>query len=370
VVAQGIGSDVESAAKNAAENALTQVVGSFIDTEKQLNEMTAIVSGIRSEAKSISTTIREYSQGSIKSFELIGQPQQQDGFVRVTARVEVRADELKAYVKKLAEGETKVGPGLFPQAQTEIDKSKSIKDVVTNGIVVPLVEGTVIDFKVSSPVLFDEWSTNNAALAKRFSSFVKSSTIVVPFNIVVRPEFFNDMVKTLESVAFLKRTCDPHGSCDVLSNHVDNGRDGFLMTQAPTGLLDVYLLRDIVEAFQIRGDMSLIKVINALAYTNAPYLTNSPLRNFLPNLDVTLGGADGGVLYEGIVERPMFRTGDGNVMATGGWSPFGFVENSHSTNYSTYLVVFPVVKNYLLMNLPEDTIKGAKTIHIKLVPKT
>src|SRR5208282_2674611 len=53
VIAQGVGKDVESAAKNAAENALVQVVGSFIDVEKQLEKKTQIANGIRAEIKNI-----------------------------------------------------------------------------------------------------------------------------------------------------------------------------------------------------------------------------------------------------------------------------------------------------------------------------
>lgn len=63
VIAQGIGKDVESAAKNAAENALVQVVGSFIDVEKQLEKKTQIANGIRAEIKNIDAKTREYRRG-------------------------------------------------------------------------------------------------------------------------------------------------------------------------------------------------------------------------------------------------------------------------------------------------------------------
>jgi len=50
VIADGLGSTVESAVQNAAENALKQVVGSLIDTEKQVERRSQIADGTTVEA--------------------------------------------------------------------------------------------------------------------------------------------------------------------------------------------------------------------------------------------------------------------------------------------------------------------------------
>jgi hypothetical protein len=92
VVAQGVGKDPELAAKNAAENALTQVVGQFIDSEKQISKRAEIVDGIRSETKNIDTKTRAYSQGSIKSFEILN-IETRDGLTYLTAQVGVRVED-------------------------------------------------------------------------------------------------------------------------------------------------------------------------------------------------------------------------------------------------------------------------------------
>ena len=71
VIVQGYGKDVADAAQNAAQNALTQVVGSFIDAEKFLAKRVEIQDGVRKETRDIRTNVREYSQGVIKSFEVV-----------------------------------------------------------------------------------------------------------------------------------------------------------------------------------------------------------------------------------------------------------------------------------------------------------
>jgi len=48
VMSSGVGKDIESAIQNAAEAALTQVVGSFIDSNKIIEKRKEIKNGIKS----------------------------------------------------------------------------------------------------------------------------------------------------------------------------------------------------------------------------------------------------------------------------------------------------------------------------------
>src|ERR1035441_2803008 len=114
VVAEGVGSSPQNATQDAAQNALTNVVGSFIDANKQLEKRTEIRDGIRSQTKQIRSDVKEYSQGSIQSFEIV-ETKNDGSLFRVTAKVGVRVAEFRAYVKKLAEGEVAVGGGLFAE---------------------------------------------------------------------------------------------------------------------------------------------------------------------------------------------------------------------------------------------------------------
>jgi hypothetical protein len=112
VVANGLGTTIESAVQNAAENALTQVVGSFVDADTQIERRTQITDGIRAETRNVSSKMREYSQGSIKSFDVLD-TQQDGGIVRVTAKVGVQVDVLHAQLKGALAGATPVSKGLF-----------------------------------------------------------------------------------------------------------------------------------------------------------------------------------------------------------------------------------------------------------------
>ena len=66
VTASGFGKTLEAAFQNAAENALTIVVGSFIDAETQIKKQKEIRDGVISKTKIIKKDVRDYSQGSIK----------------------------------------------------------------------------------------------------------------------------------------------------------------------------------------------------------------------------------------------------------------------------------------------------------------
>ena len=102
IIANGIGISIQDAAQNAAENALTQAVGSFIDATTMVEKRTVIEDGIVSRSKVINKDIKEYSQGSIQYFEILD-AKQTSGIFRVAARVDVRIEDFRAYIKETGE---------------------------------------------------------------------------------------------------------------------------------------------------------------------------------------------------------------------------------------------------------------------------
>ena len=88
VITKGFGSTVDEASQNALKNALTTVVGTFIDAETRLEERTTIVNGIISESNNLKENINNYSQGSIKYFEIL-KTEERNGVFVVEAKVEV-----------------------------------------------------------------------------------------------------------------------------------------------------------------------------------------------------------------------------------------------------------------------------------------
>lgn len=163
VIATGIGTDVESAAKNAAEKALTQVVGTFIDAEKLLEKNAEIKAGIRSETKRLSTRISSYSQGSIESLEVLSATQE-GGLYRVKAKVAVRIEDFTRYIRESVLAEREVRQGLLAQIKTKESQTRGLTDllgkVFTDAKNYSVVVPSVGDIKaVEDPQLEQELNT-------------------------------------------------------------------------------------------------------------------------------------------------------------------------------------------------------------------
>jgi hypothetical protein len=108
--------------------------------DKYFNKRTEINNGIREQSRSIETKTREYSQGSIKSLEIL-ETTQDNGLFRVSARVEVKREDFGAWVEKLAAGQTIIGEDIRnsiasgeTQKKIEADKVKNARDILINSI--------------------------------------------------------------------------------------------------------------------------------------------------------------------------------------------------------------------------------------------
>ena len=107
VIAEGLGKDIESAVQMAAEAALTQVVGSFIDSSKLIEKRKEIRDGIKTRTKTITSKLSEYSQGSIQRLDVL-EVEDDDGLTRVTAKVTVRIEDFKHYILETVLAEKKI----------------------------------------------------------------------------------------------------------------------------------------------------------------------------------------------------------------------------------------------------------------------
>jgi hypothetical protein len=211
VVANGLGTTVESAVQNAAENALTQVVGSFVDAETQIERRTQITDGIRAETHNISNKMREYSQGSIKSFEVLDT--QQDGaVVRVTAKVGVQVDVLHAQLKGALAGATTISKGLFAQAATEQTQQVNAEAIFIDRIVTPIVQGVSLQLTVGKVAKIDlnilpctEFGTANKPqcdflFTRLLAKFSKQEVYQIPITITADPSASEAMWQTMSSI--------------------------------------------------------------------------------------------------------------------------------------------------------------------------
>ena len=228
VVSEGLGTDVPSAAQNAAQNALTNVVGSFMDSNKMLEKRVEIQDGVRSQTSRIDTNIKEYSQGSIQHFEVL-QVSEQAGLTKVTAKVSVRIEDFKAFIKQLAEGKTDVNAGLFSSLSTEKNQKGNLEKIIID-LVNPVVKGEVSRFEVGKPVTVAEAKKEirnryisgkkegdlmrygDDAINGRAEEFLESLdkfvatkhpnlVVYIPVKVVLDQGFYENLFKTLENTA-------------------------------------------------------------------------------------------------------------------------------------------------------------------------
>jgi hypothetical protein len=219
VVSSGLGKDVPSAAQNAAQNALTNVVGSFMDSTKLLEKRVEIEEGVRKQTSRIDTNIKEYSQGSIQSFEIL-ETAQESGLTKVTAKVAIRVEDFKAYVKKLAEGEVNVaGESLFAQAAIGTKQTANKAHLLYDNVIGPIITGTVLQFDVGSPQPIEkvktkgsfkdgDWPSDVSRQSKHLKDMImkhgKENIFVFNVTVSVNKDFLVNMKRTMSSISSKK----------------------------------------------------------------------------------------------------------------------------------------------------------------------
>jgi len=184
VIVEGIGTDIQSASQNAAQNALTNVVGSFMDANVYLEKRTIINNGIKNQTSNIKRDIKEYSQGSIKSFEILDS-KNDNGLIKITSKVSVRIDDFKVYIKKLAEVETSLAPSFMSLIDVE-KKNRENLGAVLSGIISPIINGEVIEISTSKPQVGE-------------GSYFEY--LVFDLQISIKQDFKENFLKTIQSTA-------------------------------------------------------------------------------------------------------------------------------------------------------------------------
>ena len=215
VTASGFGTTLESAAQNAAENALTQVVGSFIDAETQIKKQKEIRDGVISKTKIIKKDIKDYSQGSIKYFEILN-VQQNGSIFNVSARVDVRIDDFRAYIKQLALKSKEISTtNLFAEMGAKKDNLENKFELFKN-IITPIYEGEVIDIEIGELSSLDALINSKDCLIHLDESYCDpnssrfyqdlnvENSVFFPFNLKIKRDFYTNSINTLNNISDLK----------------------------------------------------------------------------------------------------------------------------------------------------------------------
>ena len=213
VTASGYGVSIEAASKNAAENALTEVVGSFIDSETLIKKQKEIRDGVISKTKSIKKDIKDYSQGSIKYFEILD-IKQNGSIFNVTARVDVRVEDFRAYIKKLAYGSNKVSKeistSLFTKAVTSEDNLKNKYEILVKNVLRPIRKAEVYEIEIGDVSSLEDFQTKSNLCVNSpkylpcttlYKDWDKNRTFVFPFTITLENNFKENMINTLNNIS-------------------------------------------------------------------------------------------------------------------------------------------------------------------------
>jgi hypothetical protein len=375
IIADGVGSDIETASQNAAENALMQVVGTFIDAQKQLDKRTEIVNGIKTQTKNIDTNIKEYSQGTIKKFKVV-ESHQEGLLIRLTAEIEVRIDDFHAYIKKLAEGETSVDDGLFVKMKSETKQKSNQTSLLIDNIISPVINGEVIKFSVEEPKLLSEVDYKHDSQFKEIDNLARSYNNVVVFrvNASLDKEFVKNMTKTLESTASQKISdsktlLNKEESIDKFENY-NNANDAVILFSGKNKIItnkyndklniDGYLFKSILQDLKEKFDW-----LGGLG--NPPNI----------NLDISLLDSNDELLQREIVSpsyncASSFSTSCNNkvIVSSIGESsssiPWSFFYSESVARYS-YLMILENRPFNIYMAVEPEAISKAKKIVVKLV---
>ena len=229
VTATGFGTTLEASLQNAAEIALTKVVGSFIDAETQIKKQQEIRDGVLSKIKIIKKDVRDYSQGSIKYFEVLN-VEQKDSIYIVTARVDVRIEDFRAYIKDLAYGSKKINQGLFSSIKTDEENIENKLDLIAK-ITKPLLFTEVIDINIGTPERLENLSSFGCIYNKEYESIKNASnnsfsgfsctnggyndirvrgfpakgSIVIPITFDLKKDYFENTINILDNISSHKK---------------------------------------------------------------------------------------------------------------------------------------------------------------------
>ena len=146
----GIGFQIKEAIQDAAVKALQEVAGSLVDAETFYENKTTIRDGIENDFEIYSEKIRDYSQGSIKSYKVLSSKRIGDQF-EAKVRFEIRLEEFETYMKELGYGSKKIKKGLFAKLATETKESDS-KVGFFKKVVNPINLAEVYEIDIGDPI--------------------------------------------------------------------------------------------------------------------------------------------------------------------------------------------------------------------------
>ena len=392
VITTGVGSSIESASKNAAENALTQVVGTFIDTDTQLRQRKEIRDGIRSLSSSLDYRVSEFSQGSIASFETLD-ARAEGSIFSVEAKVGVRMSEFRGYVRRLASSETALKSNVFAQVSVAERNSAGARDILLRKIFMPLLRGELSDIRAGDPLVYEQQSPELKKTLAISSANLSPTTILIPIDIRLREGVLDSMVEVLENLASGKNQFDlqdngmatSYEACDGgFPNKAYQNRGIVVGLHSFTGPQTFYLINEVTPmSANVRAGFKLewsIKdpstwTIEDFGNDFSAFIERH--KDELPKLKITFKDGVGSPIKEYLdptnkslffVRDPRFNYADSYSQYLKHYSRnIGSAKDMGCFYVQRGVALFPERRIFLVMNLPSSDLEVIKSVEVALV---
>ena len=199
VVADGIGVKLDEAIKNSAENAMMQLVGSFVDAEKSVEKLVEIRGAVKEQTKSISSRMSEYSQGTIENIEVL-LSENDGGLYRVTCKVTVRTEVFQAYLRRTALAEREVKQGLFAKVQATREQGVDLGEIIIGRVIQDIYALKVVKLSAGDADVIRDPKLESSA--RRILKSSQDETLIrIPISAKIDPQFLTNAFNTLEKTA-------------------------------------------------------------------------------------------------------------------------------------------------------------------------
>lgn len=260
VITKGFGSTVDEASQNALKNALKQVVGSFIDSETLFSKEKEINNGIiELSKKTVKRDTQDYSQGSIKYFEIL-KTEERNGIFIVEAKVEVLEGEFSRFIKKFAFAESSFpGAEISTLIETNLNNKQSKAELISNKIIKPLTEGTVYDMKIGDWQYINNWSNFCAGsfyyqnILNGCGNFQNNNVIIATVEISINQNYLKNAENIIEKTKSSTFSLNNGGFHAV--SVLGKGNDLPISINSQTGS-KIYLFKDIKNKIGINKGYS------------------------------------------------------------------------------------------------------------------
>lgn len=205
VVATGVGADERSALQNAAENALTEVAGTFVRSDTNIERNVEIKGALRSETRRIDTRVSEYAQGTISSIRILT-TEPLGSSVKVTAEISVRVGELREFVAFIQTPSVPIASEVKINSQLNKRRETSAEDIFLDTVLQPILLGTAVRFELGQPQPVSAIKRSSQDMPLGLDR-LPTSAVILPIKVSIDAAYQANASAALQAIGRKMRGC-------------------------------------------------------------------------------------------------------------------------------------------------------------------